>query len=136
MLPKRKARELALQILFQTEFSPDIKIQDFLALVENSDTARSPEVVQEGNSLAKGVLQNLNDIDSLIQSAAQHWKVDRMALVDRNLMRIAVYEMKYASDKLVPNIAINEAIELAKEYSTPESARFVNGILDQVAKCL
>jgi N utilization substance protein B len=85
-------------------------------------------------ALVQGIQSNKEKIDSIIQTASSHWKVQRMALVDRNVLRIAVFEMKVAAKELEPQIAINEAIELAKKYGSTDSGGFVNGVLDQIAK--
>lgn len=128
---RRQARELALQILFQTEFAPQISYQTFLDVFEQSV---DPEVIDYTDQLVTGVQSNKAAIDSKIQAASAHWKVDRMATIDRNILRVAVYEMKFAADPIKENIAINEAVEIAKKYGTTESSSFVNGLLDQVGK--
>ncbi|MBR6906854.1 MAG: transcription antitermination factor NusB, partial [Selenomonadaceae bacterium] len=76
----------------------------------------------------------LTEIDALIASYAKGWKLERMAVVDRNILRLASYEMKFCDPVLDPGIAINEAVELAKKYGTDDSGRFVNGILDAMAR--
>lgn len=128
---RRQARELALQILFQTEFAPQINIQTFLSVFEQS---LETEVLDYADQLVKGVINNKANIDSKLQASSAHWKVERMATIDRNILRIAVYEMKFAAEPIKENIAINEAVEIAKKYGTSESASFVNGLLDQVSK--
>lgn len=128
---RRQARELALQILFQTEFAPQINIQTFLSVFEQSLEA---EIIDYADQLVKGVISRKADIDNKLQASSSHWKVERMATIDRNILRIAVYEMKFAAEPIKENIAINEAVEIAKKYGTSESASFVNGLLDQVSK--
>lgn len=128
---RRQARELALQILFQTEFAPQISIHTFLSVFEHS---LDPEVITYADALVTGVTAKKAEIDSKLQASSAHWKVERMATIDRNILRIAVYEMKFASEPIKENIAINEAVEIAKKYGTSESASFVNGLLDQVGK--
>ena len=128
---RHQSRELALQILFQTEFAPQIEYAEFLEVFEQSF---AQDVIDYADLLVNGVKEHREQIDNVIQSTAKNWKVGRMAIVDRNILRIAVFEMKLMPSPLKPNIAINEAVELAKRYSTTESASFVNGILDQVAK--
>lgn len=128
---RRQARELALQILFQTEFAPQISYQTFLDVFE---PGLEPEVISYADLLVKGVQKDKEAIDSKIQSSSAHWKVERMATIDRNILRIAVYEMKFASEPIKENIVINEAVEIAKKYGTTESSSFVNGLLDQVSK--
>lgn len=128
---RRQARELALQLLFQTEFAPQISYQTFLEIFEQSVES---DVSDYAHLLVQGVHDNKENIDAKIQAASAHWKVERMATIDRNILRIAVFEMKFARDVVKENIAINEAIEIAKKYGTTESAHFVNGLLDQVNK--
>lgn len=129
--PKRRARELALQILFQTEFTAQVPYQDFLGLFEDKVAA---DVLDYADELIRGVKAKSGEIDALIQSVSRSWKVERMALVDRNLLRIAVFEMKHLMPPLKPSIAINEAVELAKQFGSTESSAFVNGLLDQIRK--
>lgn len=128
---RRQSRELALQILFQTEFAPQISYQTFLDVFEQS---LEPEIINYADLLVKGVQKNKEAIDAKIQASSAHWKVERMATIDRNILRIAVYEMKFAGEPIKENIAINEAVEIAKKYGTTESGSFVNGLLDQVSK--
>ncbi len=128
---RRQSREIALQILFQSEFAPQISITTFIEVYEDSiDT----ETLKYASFLIEGVQQNKEKIDSSIQSVARNWKLERMATVDRNILRIAVFEMKFSSENLKPHMAINEALEIAKKFSTEDSASFINGILDQVGK--
>jgi len=128
---RRQARELAFQVLFQTEFAPQVSYGQILELYESSV---DPAIISYADTLVTGVQNHKTEIDSKIQSSSAHWKMDRMATIDRNILRIAVYEMKFASELIKENIAINEAVEISKKYGTAESAAFVNGILDQVAK--
>ena len=128
---RRQARELALQLLFQTEFAPQISFKTFLDIFEQS---MDGEITSYAEELAVGIAKSRAEIDAKIQASSAHWKVDRMATIDRNILRIAVYEMKFAKEPMKENIAINEAVEIAKKYGTTESASFVNGLLDQVSK--
>jgi N utilization substance protein B len=82
-------------------------------------------------SLVKGVLEHLGDLDETIAQHAKNWNLQRMAAVDRNILRLAVYEIKYRND-IPPVVSINEAVDIAKKYSTEDSGKFVNGILDKV----
>ena len=88
--------------------------------------ARDREYV---STLVRGTRENLAAIDSLIAASSKDWKVERMAAVDRNITRLAAYEIGFSEEKITPNIAINEAVELAKKYGTDNSSRYVNGIL-------
>lgn len=83
-------------------------------------------------SIVTETLKNLDKIDTLIIKAAQHWSLERMAVIDRNILRAATYELSFRED-IPPSVAINEAIEIAKKYSTEDSASFINGILDRIA---
>ena len=128
---RHQSRELALQILFQIEFAPQIQYSEFLEVFEQS---YGQDVIDYADLIINGVRTHKDDIDSTLQRVSQHWKIDRMAIVDRNLLRMAVFEMIYMQDPLKPNIVINEAVELAKKYGSSDSASFVNGLLDQAAK--
>lgn len=128
---RKKSREFALLLLFQTEFAPQISIPQLIDVLGESvdrDTSSYSEM------LISGVMTHLSEIDSKIQSYSKNWKLDRMSKIDKNVMRIATYEMLYANEKLKPNIAINEAIDLAKKYGSQDSGAFVNGLLDQLSK--
>ncbi len=128
---RRKSRELALQILFQTEFTPEVTMRDMVSVFEkNIDN----QIMDYTMLLVKGVQQHKEKIDTRIQEASRHWKIDRMASVDRNILRSAVYEMLHAQNPLEPKIVINEAIEIAKIFGTQDSGSFVNGILDQIVR--
>lgn len=128
---KRHARELALQILFQTEFTTPVPYQDFLELFEDSTPK---DVLDYADELIRGVKERRGEIDSILQASSQNWKVERMAIVDRNVLRLAVFEMKFGSSPLKPSIAINEAVDIAKKFGTTDSGSFVNGLLDQVRR--
>lgn len=130
---RRQAREIALQILFQTEFTQRISSDDFLGMYEESVPKES---LRYADTLIQGVKNYQKEIDEEIQSLSAHWSLSRMSLVDRNVLRIAAFEMKYAEEKLTPNIIINEAVDIAKKFGTTESSAFVNGILDAFAKAL
>ena len=131
-MKRRKAREYALQLLFQLdirkekpsaavlkqfwmEYQPDDEIRDF------------------AEEIIKGTHKHLLKINKLIRECAKNWSLDRMAVVDRNVLRMAVYEILYRMD-IPASVTINEAIEIAKKFGTEESGAFVNGILDSVAR--
>lgn len=130
---RRQSRELALQILFQLEFTSPVPYSEFLELFEKSYDKESLAYAEQ---IIAGVQTHKAEIDSLIQSFSTHWSLARMALVDRNLLRIALFEMKWSEEKIKPNIVINEVIEIAKKYGTTDSAQFINGVLDSIAKGL
>ncbi len=128
---RRKARESALQILYQLEFDEsgagkavDSFWRKKKAPAETKDYCRW---------LVEGVLADRDVIDESIQSISEHWRIARMGLVDRNILRLAAFEL-LRSEPIAPAIVINEAIEIAKKYSGPEAAIFVNGILDALRK--
>ncbi|MEW6109245.1 MAG: transcription antitermination factor NusB [Nitrospirota bacterium] len=129
---RRKAREYALQILFQLDFTggkPGSGYSEnfWSGKKENEDLKRFT------GEIVRGTIENLKEIDSVIQKAAEHWKVERMAAVDRNILRFAVYEILYRKD--IPTaVTINEALEIAKKYSSSEAAPFINGLLDRIAR--
>ncbi|MBX3023230.1 MAG: transcription antitermination factor NusB [Bdellovibrionales bacterium] len=132
---RRLSRELALQVLFQQEFSPQQTVHAGLENFRRSFEA-SPEVWSYALEMLEGVEKSAKDIDALISKSSAHWTLKRMALVDLNIMRLAVYEMKFAptENTTPPAVAINEAVEISKKFGTVDSAAFVNGILDQIVK--
>ena len=125
------ARELAFKILFQTDVGRN-PWQEVLprTLEENELPEKSRAFLEQ---LVKGTIQELKSIDAEIIKYAQDWKLDRMANTDRNILRIAIYEMKYFKG-IPPGVSINEAVELAKRYGDDESGKFVNGILGNVLR--
>ncbi len=129
---RRKAREFALQALFQHEFAGS---QAGLLPVEEltGDTSEKRETKKFADELVRGTIGHLEEIDGVLKGAAEHWELERMAAVDRNILRFAVYELLYRSD--IPSaVTINEALEIAKKYSSTESVPFINGLLDKIAR--
>lgn len=133
---RRIAREAALKILFQVDLvhcnideacSYTFQVDNLLKY-DDSDT-----IISFSLELVKGVLANLSDIDKLIQKHANNWTLERMANVDRNILRIAIYEIVFM-DSIPKSVSINEAVELAKKYSTENSFGFVNGVLGKIDK--
>lgn len=129
---RRKGREYALQLLFQFDFTGKIPEKGGLDVFwAGMDVdAETREFTED---IVLGTIRNLTEIDSSIQKTAEHWVLERMAAVDRNILRFATYELLYRRD-IPSTVTINEAIEIAKKYSTLESASFINGILDNIAK--
>lgn len=128
---RRKARETALQMLFQwdiTKDSPDRIVETFWELHEVQDDMR--EFAQQ---LFVGTVDRVEDIDRLIRKHAEHWRLDRMATVDRNLLRLAVFEFLAEVDT-PKTIVIDEAIEISRRFSSQESPQFINGILDGIKR--
>jgi N utilization substance protein B len=133
MGPRRRARECALQILFQLEFPTGDPRDAVRAYWENRKAAR--ESREYGTWLVERIFEHGEAIDRTIQSASKNWRLARMAVIDRNILRIAVAELLY-EPTLVPAIVMDEAIEIAKRYSGEGSAVFVNGVLDAVVRGL
>jgi N utilization substance protein B len=130
---RRQSRELALQVLFQREFSNKPDLNSNLADFRQSFAA-SDEVWNYTQQLLQGVDRHHEEIDALIQKHSAHWTLPRMAMVDRNIMRVAVFETRFAADPVPPAVAINEAVEISRKFGTSDSPAFVNGILDQIVK--
>ncbi len=128
---RRQSREIALQILFQTEYAPQISFDD---LVSIHGAKMEANVISYADQIVRGVIAHKESLDKKIQEASRHWKIDRMGGVDRNLLRLALFEIFHATEMIEPKIAINEAIEVAKIFGSQESPSFVNGILDQVVR--
>jgi N utilization substance protein B len=133
---RRRAREMALQLLFQTEF-----LQSPLDGAQGAEMAKwftshfeiPKDAAEYGSELFTGIASRIKEIDGIIQAHSSHWKTSRMGLVDLSVMRVAVFEMKMMNPPIPPSVAINEAVELAKQFGSTESGAFVNGILDHVA---
>jgi N utilization substance protein B len=146
MGPRRRAREHALQILFSLDgeerpqlarvlahFWREFVTSDGAAADRDGDDARDPQVVGFAEALVTGTLEHLAEIDAVLQKASRNWRLERMARVDRNVLRLATYELKYEPE--VPaKVVINEAIEVAKRFGAHESAAFVNGLLDRISQ--
>lgn len=153
---RRKARECAMQFLFQYDLNPpdnlDEALERFWAAqrarereapagraAPASEEALPPPTAAESavrlfaEPLIRGTLEHRAELDALIQKHARNWSLHRMAVVDRNLLRLAAYEMLYRED-IPPVVSINEAVDIAKKYSTDDSGKFVNGILDSLRK--
>jgi N utilization substance protein B len=130
---RRKARECALQILFQLEFNSADPMDLIKVYWEHQKATR--DVREYGTWIVETILSHGKAIDEAIQAVSKNWRLVRMAVVDRNILRIAVCELLY-EPTLVPAIVMDEAIEIAKRYSGEESAVFVNGVLDAVVRRL
>jgi N utilization substance protein B len=133
-MSRRKAREIAVQALFQLDFNSGVGSAEALNSVLNEREETNETTKLYAQSLVEGTQQNLAAIDDYISELSREWKIDRMAGVDRNIARMAIYEMKYSQEHLEPGVAINEAVELAKTFGTEDSSRFINGILGSIVK--
>lgn len=127
-MKRRKSREYALQALFQAEFSGGDPGLDFFWKRYEDE---GEEVIAFSNDLIKGTLKHIDEIDKVLAECTEHWGLDRMAAVDRNILRFAAYEIMFRPD-IPPAATINEALEIAKKYSTIDSASFINGVLDKL----
>jgi N utilization substance protein B len=129
---RRDAREAAVQFLYQVDTHRPEKID--AALKEFWAQNEEPQNVREfADKLLRGVLDKMPEVDAKIRGLADNWDFERLAVVDRNILRLAVYEMLFRDD-IPPVVSINEAIEIAKKFSTAESGKFVNGLLDRAKK--
>jgi N utilization substance protein B len=151
---RREARERTVQFLFQHDLNPPERLDEALeefwagqrgaALQAESGRATWGEQVelppptadelamrQFAEPLIRGTLEHRDEIDAAIKQHAHHWSLERMAAVDRNVLRLAVFEMLHRDD-IPPVVSINEAVDIAKKFSTQDSGKFVNGILDKI----
>lgn len=119
-------------MLFQQEFDSSWDLSSSFELFKSSFQIPD-EVGNYARSLLEGIQKHRSQIDETINTHSTNWSLQRMALVDANIMRIAVYEIMLAQDPVPPAAAINEAVEIAKKYSTVDSSQFINGILDQIS---
>jgi len=131
---RRKAREVALQFLYQLDLQGEADPAPHGA----EFWARHPldeDVHEFADAIVRGTKTRQDEIDTIIARFTEHWDLERMAVVDRNILRLAVYELGWRADT-PPKVVINEAIEIAKKFGTRESSRFINGILDRVHRAL
>lgn len=127
---RRQARELALEALYRFEIASD----EAGSILEDIFSRGCEEDVKSYTErLARETISHLKEIDEIISGVVEHWAFSRIAVLDKNILRFAICELLYFED-VPPRVTIDEAIEIAKKYSTPDSGRFVNGVLDKVAK--
>lgn len=131
MRKRTLAREWALKIIYQLDITRekvDVVLDNFWQIYHTLD-----EIKEFACKLVRGVAEKQSNLDEIITRYTENWSIERMAVIDRNILRMATYEMLFMDD-IPPKVSINEAIELAKKYSDVDSARFVNGILDRIKK--
>jgi N utilization substance protein B len=130
MRNRTKARELALKFLYQIEITGE---KDLSPELKNFWAAHREEkpVREFTTQIIQGTVENLTQIDNIISKYARNWKMGRMAVIDKNILRLASFELLFLQD-IPPKVSINEAVELAKKYGDLESGKFVNGILDKI----
>ena len=129
MARRSRAREFALQVLYQDDLNPDRQLdgdEQFMCTRLNSDK----QLVTFARSLVFGVRRNRGELDEMLNDRADNWTMERMAVTDRNVLRLGAYEILYADTP--PRVAINEAVDLAKRFGARESGQFVNGVLDRI----
>ncbi|NCD32110.1 MAG: transcription antitermination factor NusB [Spartobacteria bacterium] len=135
MKPRRIARERAVQFLFLREFNKTEETADLLLTFWEQSGPQSKQQLAFTEDLVYGVIKNIDELDGEIARCATNWNIQRLALVDLNILRLGIYELLYSKDTPAV-VVINEAVEVAKALSNFESGRFVNGILDRVRKDL
>ena len=133
MRKRTLGRECALKILFSAEVSKNGYQESSERFWDNYETDVPPEIKVFSESLVFGVANNIVEIDKMLEKYADNWAINRMATIDRNVLRIATYELLYTNE-IPPKVAINEAIEVAKKYGDKDSGKFVNGVLDKINK--
>ena len=150
-MSRRQARELVVQALFHLDFNSmeevgneadgqamalDMAVEEFAAELSPQEQKEqfSKKDKAFADALLQGARENIEKIDELLSQNSKDWKVSRMASIDRNILRLAIYELFFAPEKLQTGIIIKEAVELAKKYGTDDSGRFVNGILGSLSK--
>lgn len=130
---RRLARELALQVLFQKEFTTETDVDTSLAYFRDSVKANE-DVWAYARRILVGIEEKQSEIDKKISAASAKWSLARMSLVDKNTLRVAAWEIFFSDSEVPPRVAINEAIEVVKKYGNTDSPAFINGILNEMAK--
>lgn len=130
-MSKRQSRELALQVLFQKEFLKTTQLDELFELYQNHLSIDNQDVIAS-KDLVTAVVMSLSKLDDIIEKYSNNWSVSRLSLVDLNILRMGIAEMILLTHPTPPVVAIDEAIELAKKYSSLDSPGFINGILDKV----
>ncbi len=131
MSTRRKSRELALQALYQW----NITRQDPFLILDQQMANFSPSGEEDefAQQIVVGVLKHYNHIDELIEKFSEHWRLDRISIIDRNILRMAIFELLFRKD-IPPRVTLNEAIDLGKRFGSEDSSAFINGILDRIQK--
>ncbi|MBF0493963.1 MAG: transcription antitermination factor NusB [Candidatus Omnitrophica bacterium] len=130
MRKRTQARETALKILYAKDISKET-IGDISEKFDSFEPETDPDILKFSKMLLDGVTNNIEKINEYISQYAVNWKIERMAVIDRNILRMAIFELIFLDD-VPPKVAINEAIEMAKKYGSKDSGKFVNGILDKI----
>lgn len=133
MATRRDAREWALQIIFSLDMNPPENLEWVIEDYFKTNPTTDDRARQFAEERVRGVVREQAAIDAMIERFSEHWRLSRMATVDRNVLRLAVYELSYCPD-VPPAVVINEAIDIAKYFSNADSGRFVNGVLDRARR--
>ncbi|AGL02016.1 transcription antitermination factor NusB [Desulfoscipio gibsoniae] len=128
---RRQSRESAMQVLYQVDVGK-MAVDEAMQNIQDNFMLTGPDL-EFASHLVHGTLDKLDELDKTIAGYSREWQVERMAAVDRNILRLALYEMLYARD-IPPNVSINEAVEMAKRFGGAESGKFINGILGAVVR--
>lgn len=131
MSRRTRGREVALQVLYQIDLNPAVDPAQTARFMQRR--LKDAKLIAFARSLVEGVRAHQTEIDERISAVAENWRIDRMAVTDRTILRLGAFEILYLASDVPRKVAINEALELAKRYSTAQSSRFVNGILDRIA---
>ena len=126
---RRRARELAIQVLFHLEFSPDDPSEVFDLICENFDARES--IKDFSKRLVLGVWEKKKTLDKAISEASKNWRIERMARLDRSILRLAVFEIMFIED-IPPKVSLDEAVEIGKKFGSEDSGRYINGVLDNI----
>ena len=127
---RTRCREVALQTLYQRDLNPGIGARQVNTFVRRR-MKNTPLLLDYTKALIEGVESHKVELDAHIQSVAENWRLERMAALDRNILRIGLYEIQKGGRDTPPTVAMNEALELAKRYGSPQSSKFINGVLDR-----
>jgi transcription antitermination factor NusB len=126
---RRRARELAVQVLFHLEFSPDDPSEVFDLICENF---QAPESIREfSKMLVLGVCEETKRLDKVISQASRNWRIDRMARLDKSILKLAAFEMMFVPD-IPARVSLDEAVEIGKKFGSEDSGRYINGVLDNI----
>jgi len=129
MRKRSQAREIAIQTLYELDVRGDEAIYEIEEII--ADNIKDPEIREFSKDLVTGTWEKRAEVDKHIEEVARNWEISRMAVIDRNVLRLATYELVFRDD-IPPLVSINEAIEIVKKFSTRNSGAFVNGILDNI----
>jgi N utilization substance protein B len=134
---RRRARECALQILVGLDWSghaPDAAIEHYWSLFAGERPAAFEDIHQTSSRLVRGVVAHRDEIDARLVRSSHNWRLERMSVVDRNILRMAIYELEHRPERVPWKVVLNEAIEIAKKFGSDDSSMFINGVLHPIAQ--